>query len=163
MRKAFTTVAIGHQASLLPKAKFNLSASVNEFSYLNEELDNLEERGVIIEDSYLETGYRVASEILLTWLADELVKVVRPDLSFQDWLRNNCIEEALISEKEKKAFKKAVIGLSGGFDSAIVTYIAVEALGKENVHVVLMPSKYSSEGSITDSLFTDVHRNCAWI
>ncbi|HEY6626123.1 MAG TPA: NAD+ synthase, partial [Ignavibacteriaceae bacterium] len=52
---------------------------------------------------------------------------------------------------EKMKFKKAVVGLSGGLDSAMVTYIAVEALGKENVHVVLMPSKYSSEGSVTDS------------
>ena len=52
---------------------------------------------------------------------------------------------------EKMKFKKAVIGLSGGLDSAIVTYIAVEAIGRENVHVVLMPSKYSSGGSITDS------------
>ena len=51
----------------------------------------------------------------------------------------------------KLNFKKAVIGLSGGIDSALVTYIAVQALGKENVHVVLMPSKYSSKGSITDS------------
>ena len=41
----------------------------------------------------------------------------------------------------KLNFKKAVIGLSGGIDSAMVTYIAVQALGKENVHVVLMPSK----------------------
>ncbi len=52
---------------------------------------------------------------------------------------------------EKMKFKKAIVGLSGGLDSAMVTYIAVEALGKDNVHVVLMPSKYSSEGSITDS------------
>ena len=52
---------------------------------------------------------------------------------------------------EKMKFKKAIVGLSGGLDSALVTYIAVEALGKENVHVVLMPSKYSSEGSVTDS------------
>ena len=52
---------------------------------------------------------------------------------------------------EKMKFKKAVVGLSGGLDSAMVTYIAVEALGKHNVHVVLMPSKYSSEGSVTDS------------
>lgn len=51
----------------------------------------------------------------------------------------------------KTGFKKALVGLSGGIDSAIVTYIAVEALGKENVHVVIMPSQYSSEGSVTDS------------
>ena len=53
---------------------------------------------------------------------------------------------------EKLGFKKVLIGLSGGMDSALVTYLAVQALGKENVNVVLMPSKYSSEGSINDSL-----------
>ncbi len=52
---------------------------------------------------------------------------------------------------DKTGFKKALVGLSGGIDSAIVAYIAVEALGAENVHVVMMPSQYSSEGSITDS------------
>jgi NAD+ synthetase len=51
----------------------------------------------------------------------------------------------------KLGFKKALIGLSGGIDSALVTYIAVKALGKENVHVLLMPSEYSSRGSIDDS------------
>lgn len=52
----------------------------------------------------------------------------------------------------KLNFKKVLVGLSGGIDSALVTCIAVEAIGAENVHVLLMPSKYSSEGSITDSL-----------
>ncbi len=52
----------------------------------------------------------------------------------------------------KTNFKKALVGLSGGIDSALVTYVAVKALGNENVHVVLMPSKYSSEGSVIDSL-----------
>jgi NAD+ synthase (glutamine-hydrolysing) len=52
---------------------------------------------------------------------------------------------------EKLKFKKAVVGLSGGLDSALVTYIAVKALGNENVHVIMMPSKYSSKGSVTDS------------
>lgn len=51
----------------------------------------------------------------------------------------------------KLKIKKALVGLSGGIDSALVTYIAVQALGKENVHVTMMPSRYSSTGSITDS------------
>ncbi len=53
---------------------------------------------------------------------------------------------------QKLNFKKVLIGLSGGIDSALVTYIAVKALGKDNVHTVLMPSMYSSEGSISDSM-----------
>ncbi|GIV45820.1 MAG: NAD+ synthase [Ignavibacterium sp.] len=52
----------------------------------------------------------------------------------------------------KLNFKKVLVGLSGGIDSALVTCIAVEAMGAENVHVLLMPSKYSSDGSVTDSL-----------
>ncbi len=51
----------------------------------------------------------------------------------------------------KNGFKKVVIGLSGGIDSALVTAIAKEALGKGNVVAVTMPSKYSSEGSVKDS------------
>ncbi|HMN47804.1 MAG TPA: NAD+ synthase [Ignavibacteriaceae bacterium] len=51
----------------------------------------------------------------------------------------------------KLNFNKVLVGLSGGMDSALVTCIAVEALGAENVHVMLLPSKYSSEGSIKDS------------
>jgi NAD+ synthase (glutamine-hydrolysing) len=52
---------------------------------------------------------------------------------------------------QKLGFKKVLVGLSGGLDSALVTYIAVKAIGAENVHVLLMPSKYSSRGSVTDS------------
>jgi NAD+ synthase (glutamine-hydrolysing) len=51
----------------------------------------------------------------------------------------------------KCGFSRAVIGLSGGIDSALVAAIAVEALGKENVMGVGMPSPYSSQGSIDDS------------
>ncbi len=52
----------------------------------------------------------------------------------------------------KEGFNKVVLGLSGGIDSALVTCIAVDALGKENVKVLLLPSKYSSDGSIIDSI-----------
>ncbi len=51
----------------------------------------------------------------------------------------------------KCGFSQAVIGLSGGIDSALVAAIAVDAVGKENVMAVGMPSPYSSQGSIDDS------------
>ncbi len=52
----------------------------------------------------------------------------------------------------KSGFSKAVLGLSGGIDSAVVCALACEALGAENVMAVLMPSKYSSDHSIKDAL-----------
>jgi len=51
----------------------------------------------------------------------------------------------------KCGFSKALIGLSGGIDSALVAAIAVEALGKENVIGVGLPGPYSSQGSIDDA------------
>lgn len=52
----------------------------------------------------------------------------------------------------KNRFKTAVLGLSGGIDSAIVATLAAEALGPENVLAVMMPSPYSSRSSIDDSV-----------
>lgn len=52
----------------------------------------------------------------------------------------------------KSGFTKAVLGLSGGIDSAVVCALACRALGPENVMAVLMPSKYSSDHSIKDAL-----------
>jgi NAD+ synthase (glutamine-hydrolysing) len=51
----------------------------------------------------------------------------------------------------KNRFTKAVLGLSGGIDSALVAALACEALGAENVLSVMMPSPFSSEGSVKDS------------
>src|SRR6185295_18290416 len=52
----------------------------------------------------------------------------------------------------KNGFTKALLGLSGGVDSAVVAALACEALGAENVLAVMMPSPYSSEASIADSI-----------
>src|SRR6185312_15940648 len=51
----------------------------------------------------------------------------------------------------KCGFQKVIIGLSGGIDSALTAAIAVDALGKENVTGIAMPSQYSSEHSIEDA------------
>ena len=52
----------------------------------------------------------------------------------------------------KSGQKKAVLGLSGGIDSAVVAALAVEALGKENVCGILMPSQFSTLHSLTDAV-----------
>lgn len=52
----------------------------------------------------------------------------------------------------KSGFTKAVLGLSGGIDSAVVCALAAEALGAENVMAVLMPSKFSTDHSLKDAL-----------
>lgn len=52
---------------------------------------------------------------------------------------------------QKLGFKKAVLGLSGGIDSAVTAVLAARALGSENVYGVLMPSQYSSDHSLSDA------------
>ncbi|WP_406211932.1 NAD+ synthase [Streptomyces decoyicus] len=51
----------------------------------------------------------------------------------------------------KNGFRSVVLGLSGGIDSALVASLACDALGAEHVHAVAMPSRYSSEHSLTDA------------
>ncbi len=58
----------------------------------------------------------------------------------------------LADYSQKCGFSKACLGLSGGIDSAMTAYLAQKALGGESVHGLTMPSPYSSEGSVDDSL-----------
>jgi NAD+ synthase len=51
----------------------------------------------------------------------------------------------------KNGFKQVVLGLSGGIDSAVVAAMAVDALGAENVHCIMLPYRYTSEASLTDA------------
>ena len=53
---------------------------------------------------------------------------------------------------KKSGFSKACLGLSGGIDSGLIAVLAAEALGPENITCIAMPSRFSSEGSINDSI-----------
>ena len=60
----------------------------------------------------------------------------------------------------KNHFKGAVIGLSGGIDSALTLAVAVDALGAENVAAISMPSRYTAQMSIDDALEQARHQGC---
>ncbi len=62
----------------------------------------------------------------------------------------------------KMGFSKAILGLSGGIDSALVLALAIRALGRENVLSVLMPSEFSSQHSIDDSIALCKNLKCKY-
>ena len=128
MCKAFTAVAISHHALLLPKRKLDVTDLVQEFPNWGAELRELEERGLIVADKNFQAGYRVASEIMLTWLADVLVRSVRIKKSFDHWLQEKEIDDAFLSTKEKKVFQNAVKNVANALGQGATTVI--EAFSK---------------------------------
>lgn len=103
---------------------------LDEMAYFKEELKIYEVEGDVIK------GYEVKTHRAVPDIEQIYEALV---LGIKDYF-------------SKSGFKKAVLGLSGGIDSAIVCALACRALGAENVMAVLMPSKYSSDHSIQDAL-----------
>ena len=108
------------------------SIAVNARGQLLAQLPAFEEASVIVDSESVQ-----ASEIPSADIVQELYSALR--LGLRDYLA-------------KCGFKSAVLGLSGGIDSAVVAAIAVDALGPHNVTGVSMPSQFSSRGSILDAL-----------
>ncbi len=67
-------------------------------------------------------------------------------------LINDALKLGIKDYFEKLGFKKAIVGLSGGIDSAVTLVLAAEVLGAENVKALLLPSKFSSGHSVDDSI-----------
>lgn len=82
------------------------------------------------------------------WVASEGEVTQQPNEWEQDY---HAMVLSLRDYLGKTGFKKVVLGLSGGIDSAIVATIATDALGADNVHCVMLPSEYTSQGSLDDA------------
>jgi NAD+ synthase (glutamine-hydrolysing) len=94
-------------------------------------------------------------ETIYTFSPDEIIN----SLGTSDKLKfdpTELIKKALITGISdyfsKMNFKRGIIGLSGGIDSAVCLCLAAEAIGNENVMALLLPSRYSSEHSVSDAL-----------
>ena len=108
------------------------SIAVNARGQLLAQLPAFEEASVIVDSESVRSAEAPSADIV-----QELYSALR--LGLRDYLA-------------KCGFKSAVLGLSGGIDSAVVAAIAVDALGPNNVTGVSMPSQFSSRGSILDAL-----------
>ena len=92
-----------------------------------------------------------------------MTTIAKPDLlhrlDINTQLTRRILTGFIRDQIEKVGMKRAVIGLSGGIDSALSAYLSAEALGAENVLVVRMPYRTSSEASLTDAeaVIEDLH------
>jgi NAD+ synthetase len=77
-------------------------------------------------------------------------KIVEPD-DFEMWTCYKALFLHMADYKRRCGFKQAVLGLSGGIDSAVVAVVAAHVFGSENVTGIGMPSPYSSSGSVDDA------------
>ena len=93
------------------------------------------------------------------WRAEHGPKASFPDEWEQDY---HVMVTALRDYMRKTGFKKVLLGLSGGIDSAIVATIAADALGPENVRCVMMPSEYTSQESLDDAVAVATALGCQY-
>lgn len=100
------------------------------------------------EMAYFHEDFKVYD--LDTLKSNQLKSVQKPASKIS--LINDAIVLGIKDYFRKLGFKQAIVGLSGGIDSAVTVALAVEALGKENVRVLLMPSQFSSDHSVDDSV-----------
>lgn len=82
------------------------------------------------------------------WRVKDGMKAKQPDEWEQDY---RVMVQSLRDYMGKTGFKKVLLGMSGGIDSAIVATIATDALGAENVRCVMLPSEYTSKASLEDA------------
>lgn len=133
---------------------------VKEMKYFEEdfelfELDQLVKKDDSIKHPANETYFYSAKEVgtgedILAYLTndkniDEIYHALI--LGIRDYFR-------------KMGFSKAILGASGGIDSAVTQVLAVHALGKENVSVLLMPSQFSSSHSVEDAEQLSINLGC---
>lgn len=108
---------------------------------------------VVSPDGLVFDEFPYFEECLRVFDLDEVIKGGRNKEQSKDKVRlmHDALVMGIRDYFQKLGFQKAILGLSGGIDSALTAVLATEALGAENVRVLLMPSQFSSDHSVTDA------------
>lgn len=112
-RKTFTTVALANAAHLLPGREFLSEEFVADLKDYGPELDELDEAGQIVSAPQVLGGWRVASEAMLRWLVDELIRSVRTETSFEEWLRAQELDKFEFTRAERDKLAGIVRAVTG--------------------------------------------------
>ncbi|MGH1455220.1 MAG: NAD+ synthase [Alphaproteobacteria bacterium] len=99
-------------------------------------------------------GASFKQEITQIKISDGKIDITDTKSSDQNTFENDTYNALVTGTRDyvrKNGFSKVIIGLSGGIDSAITAAIAVDALGADNVHCVMMPSQFTSTNSLDDA------------
>lgn len=125
------------------------SMAINSKGNITEELSYFEEETRIIDLNEAETSAGVATQKGQdnTNKTESIYHAII--LGIKDYFR-------------KIGFQKAILGISGGIDSAVTMALAAKALGPENVLGVVMPSVYSSDHSVNDAIALAENLGCPW-
>jgi NAD+ synthase (glutamine-hydrolysing) len=128
----------------------------------------LNEKGeVVSEMNYFSEDYKVFDTAEIVDCQLPIADLKNKQLETDNWkLKIALVHDGLVigikDYFSKMGFTKAILGLSGGIDSALVLVLAVRALGKDNVLSVLMPSEFSSGHSVDDSIALCKNLDCSY-
>ncbi|MEI7595431.1 MAG: NAD+ synthase [Bacteroidota bacterium] len=141
------TLALNCQKYQIPLVYVNHVGAQTELLFDGGSLAMNSKGEIINELSYFEEDYSVIT-------VDSINQSIGAT-PFEKFTKIEKIHDALVmgikNYFDKLGFKKAILGLSGGIDSALTLVLAAKALGAENVFAVLLPSEYSSNHSIKDA------------
>lgn len=166
---AYVNMVGGQDELVFDGGSFVTDSTGNLLARCNRFIEELLTVDIEVRGRGQDTTQRGRRELKTLVSTDETVDMVKVNLrrakGKKPVIRNKRVKELCEEEKVynalllgtkdyvlKNGFSGVVIGMSGGVDSALTVNIAVDALGKENVHGLFMPSKYTSEESREDAL-----------
>lgn len=130
-KKAFTTIALCGTEKLLVERTFLLQPFISGLKDVDPEIRDLEAIGLIAVDKSIRGGWRIESQVMTWWLADELVRTLRSDRPFEQWLQAQEMDNYLTSQEKENLVQltsSIAIFLQKGVTKFIETF--AEGIGK---------------------------------
>jgi len=132
MKQAFVTIALDEMPVILGEKQFDIPALVESLADLAPEVRSLKARGFIRDDKLLSSGFAVGAEVMLWWLADQLIIALRSNDELGAWLRSQQWDGTFFKKKEKDQLVKAAYSVGNFLKGGVETFItaAAEGVGK---------------------------------